>query len=259
LRAFVWTSAFVILPPSQGCGGQPTAGGQGGEVAVVVGQFPHDTMAYTQGLVFLDGMLYEGTGQLGRSSLRHVRLESGEIVNRVDLPADRFGEGIAIVGDRIYMLTWTSGVAYVYDRATLALVDSLTYDGQGWGLAYDGESLIMSDGSSRLRYLDPATFEVRRQIEVRADGAPLSEINELEWVNGQILANVYRTDYIVRIDPESGNVLSWIDARDVYPSSQRPTYTDVLNGIAWDSAGSRLFITGKLWPVLFEVEIRPGS
>ena len=259
LRAFLWTTLFVIVPSAQGCGEQPTADGRSGEVAVVVRQFPHDTTAYTQGLIFRDGVLYEGTGQLGRSTLRRVALETGEVLQRVDLPADRFGEGVAIVGDRIYQLTWTSGVAYVFDRATLALQDSFTYQGQGWGLAYDGESLIMSDGSSRLRFLDPATFEVRREIEVRDGGAPLTEINELEWVDGQILANVYRTDYIVRIDPQSGSVVSWIDARDVYPSSQRPSYTDVLNGIAWDAATNRLFITGKLWPVLFEVEIRPAS
>jgi glutamine cyclotransferase len=259
LRAFLWTSLFVVVPSAQGCGEQPTANGRSGEVAVVVRTFPHDTTAYTQGLVFRDGALYEGTGQTGRSTLRRVELETGQVVQKADLPSSVFGEGIAIVGDRIFQLTWTSGVAYAFDRATLALQDSFTYQGQGWGLTYDGESLIMSDGTSRLRFLDPETFEVRRQVEVTDNGAPLRDINELEWVDGQILANVYQTDEIVRIDPASGNILGWIDASGVYPRSQRPTYTDVLNGIAWDPDTRRLFVTGKLWPVLFEVEIRPAS
>jgi glutamine cyclotransferase len=260
IRALLWASLFAFSPTVPGCEGeQATAGTGAGEIAVAVRQYPHDAGAYTQGLLFRDGDLYESTGQLGRSSVRRVNLQTGEVQARTDLPGDRFGEGLALIGDRLIQLSWTSGVGYIYDRATLALQDSFTYTGQGWGLTYDGESLILSDGTSRIRFLDPLTFAVRRTLDVQDGGAPLMEINELEWVDGQILANVYRTDYIVRIDPATGNVLSWIDLGDVYPSSQRPGSADVLNGIAWDEAGRRLFVTGKLWPVLFEVEIRPTS
>ena len=257
--AFLRTALVLCPLVGSGCDSEATADARNGEVAVVVQQYTHDAQAYTQGLLYHDGALYESTGQLGRSSVRRVDLATGSVQQRTDLPADRFGEGLALVDDRLIQVTWTSGVGYVYDRATLALQDSFTYTGQGWGLTYDGESLIMSDGTSRIRFLDPHTFAVRRTLDVQDDGAPLMEINELEWVDGQILANVYRTDYVVRIDPQSGNVLSWIDLRGVYPPAQRPSSADVLNGIAWDEAGRRLFVTGKLWPVLFEVQIRPSS
>jgi glutaminyl-peptide cyclotransferase len=256
--AFLRTALLLCPLVVAGCESEATADARNGEVAVVVQQYAHDAQAYTQGLVYHDGALYESTGQLGRSSVRRADLATGSVQQRTDLPADRFGEGLALVDDRLIQVTWTSGVGYVYDRATLALQDSFTYEGQGWGLAYDGTSLILSDGSATLKFLDPLTFEVLRTIQVQDGGAPLDSINELEWVDGQILANVYQTDWIVRIDPATGNVLSWIDAKGVYPSAQRPASADVLNGIAWDAAGRRLFITGKLWPVLFEVDIRPA-
>jgi glutaminyl-peptide cyclotransferase len=253
--------ALLPLAPllAAGCDSEATADARNGEVAVVVRQYPHDAQAYTQGLVFHGGQLYESTGQLTHSSVRRVDVETGAVQQRTDLPADRFGEGLALVDDRLIQVTWTSGVGYIYDRATLALQDSFTYQGQGWGLAYDGTHLILSDGTATLKFMDPGTFEVVRTIEVQDNGAPLDAINELEWVDGEIFANVYQTEYIVRIDPQTGNVLSWIDAKNVYPRAQRPASTDVLNGIAWDAAARRLFITGKWWPVLFEVEIRPQS
>ncbi|MGH7505143.1 MAG: glutaminyl-peptide cyclotransferase [Longimicrobiales bacterium] len=256
-RVFLLTTLFVPASASAGCSrDQVAANGEAGETAIVVQRFPHDTSAYTQGLEYHDGALYESTGQLGHSTVRVVDLPTGAVQRQVELAPDRFGEGLTVVGDRIIQLTWTSGVGYVYDRATLALQDSFTYEGQGWGLDYDGETLIMSDGTSTLRFLDPATFEVLRTVEVRDDGAPLTDINELEWINGEVWANVYRTDYVVRIDPATGVVKSWIDLRDVFPASERPASADVLNGIAHDAATGRTFVTGKLWPTLFEIRLQ---
>ncbi|HEY8470848.1 MAG TPA: glutaminyl-peptide cyclotransferase [Longimicrobiales bacterium] len=225
----------------------------------VIARFPHDTSAYTQGLLYHDGVLYESTGRYGLSELRRVEVETGRVLQRVRLPSDRFGEGLALLDGRLFQLTWESGVGYVYDLETLALLDSFHYSGEGWGLTTDGKSLIMSDGSDTLRFLDPHTFETVRTVAVHDNGSPLEEINELEYVGGVIYANIYRSDWIVRIDPESGRVLGWTNMRGLLPERERTPNTDVLNGIAYDSAGDRLFVTGKLWPALFHVRLTSGA
>ncbi len=221
----------------------------------VVRQFPHDTQAYTQGLVYEAGKLFESTGRLGFSEVRQVDLATGQVLAAVPLANDRFGEGLALFNGKLYQLTWKSGVGYVYEAETLAVADSFTYVGQGWGLTSDGTSLIMSDGTAKLRYLDPETFDVRREVTVMDKGLPLSQVNELEYVDGELYANVYQSDWIVKIDPESGDVLQWIDLEGLLPAEQRTTATDVLNGIAYDSESGHLLVTGKLWPTLFELRL----
>ena len=221
----------------------------------VVQQLPHDTGAYTQGLVYSAGRIYESTGRLGSSQLRRLDATTGALEASVDLSADRFGEGLALLEGKLYQLTWKSGIGYVYDVATLALQDSFSYRGEGWGLATDGTSLIMSDGTSILRVLDPLTFEVNREVTVTDDGLPLSQINELEYIRGDLYANIYQSDWIVRIDPGSGEVRGWIDLAGILPADQRTTATDVLNGIAFNDDTGHLFVTGKLWPWMFEIRL----
>ena len=219
----------------------------------VTGRFPHDPTAYTQGLVWADGALFESTGLYGHSELRRVDLRSGRVLASRPLTADRFGEGLALLNGRLYQLTWKEGVAYTYDAATLAPRDSFHYAGQGWGLATDGTSLIMSDGSDSLRILSPATFQVQRVVHVRYNGAPLYQLNELEYVNGEVLANVYESNWVMRIDPATGIVRQAIDFADLYP--ERPATAEVMNGIALAPDGRQLLLTGKLWPVLFQVRL----
>jgi glutaminyl-peptide cyclotransferase len=220
----------------------------------VTGRFPHDPAAYTQGLVWANGVLFESTGLYGQSQLRRVDLRSGRVLASRALAANRFGEGLALLKDRLYQLTWESGVAYTYDAATLAPRDSFQYAGEGWGLTTDGASLIMSDGSDSLRVLSPETFHVQRVVHVRYKGAPLYKLNELEYVNGDVLANVYQSNWVVRIDPVTGDVREVVDFADLYP--ERPASAEVMNGIAVAPDGSHLFLTGKLWPTLFEVRLR---
>jgi glutamine cyclotransferase len=222
---------------------------------VVTRSFPHDTSAYTQGLLYHNGALYESTGEYGRSSLRRVEISTGRPTDSVALPVSRFGEGLALFGDRLYQLTWQSHVGYVYDLATLARVDSFTYGGEGWGLTADGTSLIMSDGTDTLRFLDPRTYQVIRQVSVRDGDSPLRKINELEMVRGAVLANVYQSDWVVVIDPSTGQTRRWIDLVGLLPEKSRTLATDVLNGIAYDPEQDRLFVTGKRWPTLFEVRL----
>jgi glutaminyl-peptide cyclotransferase len=219
----------------------------------VTARFPHDPTAYTQGLVWADSVLFESTGQYGHSDVRRVDLRSGRVLASRPLPPDRFGEGLALMHDRLYQLTWESGVAYTYDAATLAPRDSFRYAGQGWGLATDGTSLIMSDGSDSLRFLSPATFQVQRVVHVRYNGAPLSKLNELEYVNGDLLANVYETNWVLRIDPATGAVRALLDFGDLYPD--RPGNAEVMNGIAVAPDSGQLLLTGKYWPVLFQVRL----
>jgi glutamine cyclotransferase len=219
----------------------------------VTGRFPHDPTAYTQGLVWADSILFESTGLYGHSELRRVDLRSGRVLASRPLTADRFGEGLALLKGRLYQLTWKEGVAYAYDAATLAPRDSFHYAGEGWGLATDGTSLIMSDGSDSLRVLSPATFQVQRVVHVRYNGAPLYQVNELEYVNGEVLANVYQSNWVMRIDPATGTVREAIDFGDLYP--ERPASAEVMNGIALAPDGSQLLLTGKLWPVLFQVRL----
>jgi glutamine cyclotransferase len=225
------------------------------QLYTVTASFPHDTGAYTQGLLFHDGALYESTGEYGHSSLRRVDPVTGKTVASLALPPSRFGEGLALVGARLYQLTWQTHIGYVYDATTLRLVDSFPYEGEGWGLTSDGTSLIMSDGTETLRFIDPRTYRVIRRVVVRDGQSPLSQVNELELVHGLLLANVYQSDWIVIIDPATGQILRWIDCADLLPARLRTLRTDVLNGIAYDDAQRRLFVTGKRWPRLFELRL----
>jgi glutaminyl-peptide cyclotransferase len=240
---------FTKLPDPQRMPGAPVAGYE------VVRTYPHDPRAFTQGLFFLDGFLYEGTGLNGQSGIRKVKLENGEVVQVRELDEKYFGEGIAAVGDTIVQLTWQAGVGFVYDRATLERKRSFTYEGEGWGLTYDGSRLIMSDGTPVLRFLDPKTFAVTGRLEVKDAGRPVDDLNELEMVKGEIFANVWGTDRIARISPKTGAVTGWIDLRGLL-SPADAAGVDVLNGIAYDAATDRLFVTGKLWPKLFEIRAK---
>jgi glutamine cyclotransferase len=221
----------------------------------VVQVYPHDSQAFTQGLLYHQGYLYESTGRYNESSLRRVELESGEVVQSVGLPANRFGEGLALWQDRLIQLTWRAGEARVYDLHSLELLHILTYQGQGWGLTANDTALILSDGSSILRFFDPQTFTEIRRVAVKDQGRPVGQLNELEYVNGEILANVWHSNRIARINPESGRVEGWIDLQGLLPEHLQPQDPGgVLNGIAWDAENQRLFVTGKLWPKLFEIE-----
>jgi|HigsolmetaAR202D_1030399.scaffolds.fasta_scaffold00067_7 Glutamine cyclotransferase len=222
----------------------------------VIASYPHDPEAFTQGLIYENGQLYEGTGLNGRSSLRRVELETGSVQQSVALEEQYFGEGITILGDKIYQLTWQNRVGFVYDKSSFALIGQFSYATEGWGLTTDGTHLIMSDGSSTIYFLDPNSFEVVRQVVVdNPTGGPISRINELEYINGEIYANIWQTDKIVRIDPNNGRVLGWIDLTGLLGPEDRVQPVDVLNGIAYDSENQRLFVTGKLWPKLFEIEL----
>jgi glutaminyl-peptide cyclotransferase len=223
----------------------------------IVNTYPHDRDAYTQGLQYVDGVLYEGTGLNGQSSLRRVNLQTGEVLQRRSLSSQYFGEGITVWGDEIFQLTWQSGVAFVYDRATFTPKRSYNYRGEGWGLTRDATQLIMSDGTSDLRFIDPATFAERRRVRVTANGQPVEALNELEYIKGEVLANIYQTDMVARIDPSSGRLTGWVDFRGLLAPRDRHGKEDVLNGIAYDAAGDRLFVTGKLWAKLYEVRLVP--
>jgi glutaminyl-peptide cyclotransferase len=223
----------------------------------VVKAYPHDPNAYTQGLVFRDGFLYESTGQHGRSSIRRVKLETGEVVQRRDVDRAHFGEGLAHWKGELVQLTWQSEIAFVYDLVTFAPRRTLRYRGEGWGLTSDAKGFILSDGSDRLRFLDPATFAETRRIAVTAGGAPVDQLNELEFIKGEIWANVWHSNRIARIAPQTGRVASWVDLSGLMSSGYRLDPEAVLNGIAHDPATGRLFVTGKLWPRLFEIQVVP--
>jgi glutaminyl-peptide cyclotransferase len=222
----------------------------------VVRTYPHDSRAFTQGLQYLDGFLYEGTGNLGESSIRKVKLETGEVLQHRDLSKEHFGEGIVVWKSELFQLTWQSRLGFVYDRDTFAPKRTFRYSGEGWGLTHDGTFLIMSDGTDILRFVEPATFKQQRTLKVMASGQPLRQLNELEYVKGEIWANVWMTDTVVRIDAKTGRVTGVIDLANLLTPSERAR-TDVLNGIAFDAAGDRLFVTGKWWPKLFEIRLRP--
>jgi glutaminyl-peptide cyclotransferase len=221
----------------------------------VVKAYPHDPEAYTQGLIFRDGFLYESTGRNGRSSLRKVKLETGEVLQQVRLDSKYFAEGLASWRRRLIQLTWQSNVAFVYDAATLSVENTFSYSGEGWGLTDDGSRLIMSDGSDTLRFLDPATFRERARLNVRDGGTPVRNLNELEFVKGEVYANIWHTDRIARISPDSGRVVGWIDLSGLLPRVYQLEAEAVLNGIAYDATGERLFVTGKLWPRLFQIQL----
>lgn len=220
-----------------------------------VATFPHDTGAFTQGLFFADGALFESTGQVGESNLRRVDLATGEVLAQADLPGPVFGEGSTRIGDEIFVLTWRSERGFVFNADTLEQTDSFTYPGEGWGLATDGSRLIMSDGSATLRFLDPADMALLDTLEVRLNGRPVPRLNELEWVNGEIWANVWMAPQILRINPETGDVTGLLDLRLFIPPELRNSLDSVLNGIAYDDETGRIFITGKRWPVLYEIRL----
>ena len=217
--------------------------------------YPHDRGAFTQGLVFLDGHLWESTGQHGTSSLRKVELKSGRVLRSVSLAKEYFGEGMTILRGKVFQITWQNGEAFVYGLDDFRRLKTFRYAGEGWGLTHDNDSLIMSDGTSRLKFLDPETFAVRRVLNVADGGSPVTQLNELEYVRGEIFANVWQDDRIARIDPKTGRVTGWIDLSGLLPESERAQETDVLNGIAYDQSGDRLFGTGKLWPKLYEIRL----
>jgi glutamine cyclotransferase len=223
----------------------------------VVNVYPHDPAAFCQGLAYADGFLYEGTGEYGRSSLRQVELKSGKVLKHLRLSSKYFGEGIAVVGDEIIQLTWKRRVAFVYDKETFEPKRKLPYSGEGWGITSDGRRMIMSDGSATLRFLDPEDFQVKQRVTVRSGRASVNRLNELEYVRGEVYANVWGTDYIARISPKTGDVLGWIDLRGLLEPAERSSRDAVLNGIAFDEEGDRLFVTGKYWPKLFEIRVVP--
>jgi glutaminyl-peptide cyclotransferase len=221
----------------------------------VVNVYPHDPAAFTQGLTFHNGYLYEGTGIPGQSSIRKVELKTGRVLKSQGLAAEYFGEGIAICRNRLIQLTWQSHIGFVYDLQSFHLLQTFSYPWEGWGITYDGNYLIMSDGTAVLRFLDARTYKMVKQIEVRDRGNIVPNINELEFIKGEIYANVWGTGYIVRISPRTGQVLGWIDLRDLYRYIGMGRNIDVLNGIAYDEKGDRLFVTGKYWPNLFEIRL----
>lgn len=223
----------------------------------IVHVFPHDPNAYTQGLAFRDGFLYEGTGLQGRSSLRKVRLETGEVLQRVDLAPEFFGEGIAILNNQVFQLTWQSQAGFVYALGDFHPMRRFSYRGEGWGLTTNGRDLYMSDGTAEIRVLDGRTLQEKRRLKVHDGNTPITQLNELEFVEGEIFANVWETDRIARISPQSGRVLGWIDLKDILSPAYRRGADAVLNGIAYDSGGKRLFVTGKLWPSVFEIRLVP--
>lgn len=224
----------------------------------IVHTYPHDPNAFTQGLVLVDGNLYESTGRQGHSSLRMVDLATGWILKEYDLPKQYFGEGLTDWGDTLVQLTWTSGVAFVYDRSTFTVRRTFHYTGEGWGLTHDSTSLILSDGSATLRFLDPNSFRELRKLKVLDENnRPVPNLNELEYVRGEIYANIWHEDRIARISPRTGRVLGWIDLSGLLKPDEVSDPEAVLNGIAYDAKSDRLFVTGKLWPKLFEIKIVP--
>jgi glutamine cyclotransferase len=225
----------------------------------VAATYPHDTGAYTEGLFYLDGFLYESTGLEGRSNIRKVRLKDGAVVQSQTISPELFGEGIVNWGNEIVSLTWRDQVGFRWDLNTLAQKSRFSYAGEGWALTQNGKSLIMSDGTPYLRILDPKTLRELRRVKVTAEGRPVQNLNELEWVRGEVLANIWQTNLIARIDPQTGKVKGWIDLSGL-PEAQRPRDMDaVLNGIAYDARADRLFVTGKNWPHLYEIDLVPAK
>ena len=251
-------TATPAPPPPPAASPPPSAAAQPAIYGYqVLNVFPHDPTAFTQGLVYQDGIFYEGTGLRGQSTLRRVDPATGEVLQGVRLPDQYFGEGIAVLGDRLYQLTWQENTGFIYDKASFELLGTWNYAGEGWGLTTDGQRLIMSDGSHELRFLDPVTMqELGRVAVLDGDGLPVTRLNELEWVEGEVWANVWQTDRIARIDPASGRLLGWIDLTGLLPAEDRAAQrVDVLNGIAYDAARDRVFVTGKWWPKLFEIQV----
>jgi glutaminyl-peptide cyclotransferase len=249
---FKFITAALLLPVSIAAAGTP-------EYAYrVVHVYPHDTSAFTEGLFYLNGFLYESTGEEGRSSVRKIRLETGEVIEKHQLAPSYFGEGIVNWRDHILQLTWMNETGFVYDLKTLSEQKQFHYPGEGWALTQDGKRIIMDDGSAQIRFWDPDTLKEIARITVTDQGEPVKNLNELEWVKGEIFANVWHTDRIARIDPVSGKVMGWIDLSGLWrPEDRDGDPESVLNGIAYDSKRDRLFVTGKRWPKLFEIRVIP--
>jgi glutamine cyclotransferase len=222
----------------------------------VVNTWPHDPNAFTQGLVFHDGKLLESTGEVGRSSLRRLELETGRVLQKVDVPPPYFAEGLTLFKGKVYQLTWQHQRGFIYDAWTFEKLGEFTYFGEGWGLTNDGKFLILSDGSNKLRFLDPDNFQVKKVITVLDRGRPVNQLNELEYVQNEIYANVWHDDRIARIDAETGRVVGWINLQGLLSPRDVSDEEAVLNGIAYDDATGRLFVTGKLWPKLFEIRLK---
>jgi len=241
-----------------GCSAQPDAAAPAVIPSLdysIVRTYAHDPDAFTQGLLFHDGVLYESTGRNGFSSLRKVKLETGEVVQKVDVPETYFAVGLALTGSRLVQLTWQAQLGFLYDLATFAQLGTFDYKGEGWGLTTDGARLIMSDGTPELRFLDAQTLKETGRVTVTDGGGPVRDLNELEMVGGAVFANVWMTSRIVRIDPKTGAVTGHLDLDRIMPKPPPGKQIDVLNGIAWDPQGKRLFITGKLWPTLYELRV----
>lgn len=222
----------------------------------IVASYPHDPKAYTQGLVFRDGLFYESTGQYDQSTLRKVEFKKGKVKKKIDVPGQYFAEGVTIFNSKIYQLTWLQGKGFIYDLKDFKLEGEFTYEGEGWGLTNDGQLLILSDGTNRLRFIDPATFHVVKILSVTDGQQPVAGLNELEYIHGAIFANIWKKDKIARIDPLTGRVLAWIDLDGLRPPETMQNSENVLNGIAYDEANDRLYVTGKRWPQVFEIRLR---
>jgi glutaminyl-peptide cyclotransferase len=248
----------VQKPPSVPPSPATADGAPARYICEVVARWPHDRNAFTQGLLVRNGEFLESTGLNGQSTLREVEIATGHVLKQISISREYFAEGLAVLGDQAFQLTWQNGKGFVYDADTFRLEREFAYEGEGWGLTTDGRNLILSDGTDRIRFLDPATFKVTRTIAVTAAGKAVRELNELEWIHGEIFANVWQTDEIVRIDPATGQVRGVIDCRGLLSPLDRTPDTDVLNGIAYDAATDRLFITGKHWPAVFEVRLKPA-
>jgi glutaminyl-peptide cyclotransferase len=252
----------LVLPNSSCQTGAITNGGVPARQDVgtlryeIVHVWPHDRDAFTQGLIFHDGKLLESTGEVGRSSLRRVELETGQVTEKSEVPPPYFAEGITLLKGKIYQVTWQHHLGFIYDAGTFQKLGEFHYDGEGWGLTNDGHSLILSDGSNRLRFIDPDNFQVQKTIAIIAGGTAVRELNELEYVQGEIYANIWHADRIARIDPQTGRLAGWIDLTGLLAQGDVSDEEAVLNGIAYDEARGRLFVTGKLWPKLFEIKLK---
>jgi len=221
----------------------------------VIHTFPHNRDAFTQGLVYDKGVLYEGTGQETGSTLREVALETGKVIRQLNLDDSLFGEGITLYHDRIYQVTWKNKIGFVYNKSDFKLINKIYYQTEGWGLTNIDDKIVMSDGTNILYFFEPEMFTIVKRIEVYDNEKKVDQLNEIEYINGEIWANIWMTDLIARIDPVSGKVLAYIDLKGILPKSDRDAETDVLNGIAYDNQGKRIFVTGKRWPKLFEIKV----
>jgi glutamine cyclotransferase len=221
----------------------------------IVAKFPHSTESYTEGFFYLDGLFYEGTGIAGHSALMAIQPETGKVLQKVDLPEQYFGEGIVDWGPNVYEWTWQSHICFVYDRFSLRMIKQFSYAGEGWGMTRTAREIITSDGTATLRFRDPATFKETHHLVVTDGGKPIKQLNELEYIKGEIYANIWHSDHIARISPRNGHVIAWIDLTGLLPESQKINDESVLNGIAYDEKHDRLFVTGKQWPTVFEIRI----